>query len=440
MFLDEVTITVRGGDGGRGCVSWRREKYIPMGGPDGGDGGRGGSVFLVADGNTDTLSDFGSRKVFKAPKGGFGMGQNRHGRDGEDLLLLVPTGTSVNSEDGTLIADLAQQGDQFLTARGGRGGYGNGHFLSSTRQRPDFAELGEPGEELKVRLTLKLVADIGIIGYPNAGKSTLISVVSSAKPKIADYPFTTLVPNLGVVNVHDRSFVLCDVPGLIEGASDGKGLGDQFLRHIERCGVLFHILDLSRALEPDGSVNPQKLLDDYKTIRRELEAYSRELAEKKELVVLNKIDLVNSETKDIEKALKDAGIPLFACISAATTLGTEELMQKVLPLVLQERESRKPAPEDDLPKELPVLQPHLEKTAMGAYRIERREDGAIIVSGTRIEQFTKMTDFAAPGAVQRFRDVVDRIGLRRAVAREFTKAAGPVYIAGIPVAEELGLE
>ena len=236
MFLDEATITAIGGNGGRGCVSWRREKYVPKGGPDGGNGGRGGNIYIIADENTDTLSDFASTKKFSAQKGRFGSGRNKNGKDGEDLFLKVPPGTTItDSSDNTEVADLSTHGDQCLVASGGRGGFGNAHFKSSTRQRPDFAELGEPGEEREVQLELKLVADVGIIGFPSVGKSTLISVVSAAKPKIADYPFTTLVPNLGVVDVGERSFVVCDVPGLIEGDSEGKGLGDTFLKHIERC-------------------------------------------------------------------------------------------------------------------------------------------------------------------------------------------------------------
>src|SRR3989344_1493775 len=303
MFLDEATIAVHGGNGGRGCVSWRREKFEPMGGPDGGTGGKGGNVIIMADENTDTLSDFASRKKFEALKGRFGSGSNRNGKAGEDMVLLVPPGTLVYeiSEKGDrhLIADLAEHGDQITVAGGGRGGFGNAHFKSSTRQSPDFAELGEPGEKKMIKLELKLVADIGIIGYPSVGKSTLISVVSSARPKIADYPFTTLIPNLGVVNVADRSFIICDVPGLIEGASEGKGLGHEFLNHIERCGILLHVLDVSRG-------DADQLIKDYKAIRKELESHSPTLAKKRELVILNKIDLFGNDASLYEKELKKA--------------------------------------------------------------------------------------------------------------------------------------
>ncbi|MDD5470046.1 MAG: GTPase ObgE, partial [Candidatus Peribacteraceae bacterium] len=338
MFLDQASIKVIGGSGGRGCVSWRREAFVPKGGPDGGNGGNGGNVYLIADSNTDTLSAYASKKVFKAEIGHFGMGKNCNGKGGEDLLLPVPPGTLIkDAATGAILADLPYPGDQVLIAGGGRGGYGNAHFKSSTRQRPDFAELGEPGEEKKIALELKLVADVGIIGLPSVGKSTLIAAISSARPKIADYPFTTLIPNLGVVSVDDRSYVVCDVPGLIGGASEGKGLGIQFLRHIERCGVLLHLLDVSRALGEGNVLDPQVLLADYKTIRAELEAYSPTLSQKQELVLLNKDDLVASHTEEAVTALKKAGVHVFMSISAAAHSGTEELKKKLLPLVLSFR-------------------------------------------------------------------------------------------------------
>ncbi len=438
MFLDEATIEVFGGIGGRGCVSWRREKYIPKGGPNGGNGGRGGSIYLIANENTDTLSNFASKKKFDAPKGRFGMGQNKNGKDGEDLWLKVPPGTQITEVGGNVIADLQHKGDQILVARGGRGGYGNAHFKSSTRQCPDFAELGEPGEERTITLELKLVADVGIIGYPSVGKSTLISVISAAKPKIADYPFTTIIPNLGVVHVGDRpaghslgegrSYIVCDVPGLIEGASEGKGLGDQFLRHIERCGILLHLLDISRALGEGGKVDTDILVQDYKNIRKELEAYSPTLAKKKELVLLNKTDLKPDDVASIEKKLKKKGISIFMSISAATTSGTSDLIKALLPIVLEERESTVVEEEEDIP----VLRPHLASKRMGAYRIEQKDD-QIIIYGKRLEQLTKMTDFSAEGGVHRFRDVLDRIGLTKALARIEKKEGTPIYIGEIQV-------
>jgi GTPase len=426
MFLDEVKINVKGGNGGRGCVSWRREKYISKGGPDGGDGGNGGSVYIIADDNTDTLSGFRSQKRFEAEKGQYGMKKNKRGRTGEDLYLKVPPGTVVVYESDQLIADLAHANDQILIAKGGKGGFGNAHFKSSTRQRPDFAELGEPGEEKKLKLELKLVADVGIIGYPSVGKSTLISVISAARPKIGDYPFTTIIPNLGVVTVDDRSYTVCDVPGLIEGAADGKGLGHQFLKHVERCGVLLHLLD----------VNREDIVDDYKKLRTELEKYSPELAKKKEIVVLNKIDLFpNYELRitNYENELKNDGIEIFASISAATHQGTDELAKKLLTIVLEEREANRSsltANRSSEAQQLPVLQPHLQSLDMGAYRIEEK-NGAIIIHGTRIEQFTKMTDFNSQGGVNRFRDVLERIGLMNTLK----KCEGDIFIGEIKVDE-----
>lgn len=428
MFLDEAIITVQGGVGGRGCVSYRREKYVPKGGPDGGDGGKGGDILIVADENTDTLSAFASTKNFEADKGRFGMGKNKNGREGEDLLLKVAPGTVVYEiVDGKelLLADMTRTGDKLLVVLGGRGGFGNTHFKSSTRQTPDFAELGEPGESKQLKLELKLVADVGIIGYPSVGKSMLISVVSSAKPKIADYPFTTIIPNLGVVNVDDRSFIICDVPGLIEGASEGKGLGDQFLRHIERCGILLHMLDVSRALD-----DPKKLIEDYKAIRNELSTYSTTLAKKKEIVVLNKIDLIPDDIKRFEDVLKrDGGIELFMSISAATKNGTDNLMKKMLPIVIEERGKRLELKEDE---DMPVLQPHLTSDRMGAYHMDTKIEG-IFVTGKRLEQFTKMTDFSKEGGVRRFRDVLERIGLKKALIKERGESGLPVYIGEIRV-------
>ncbi len=445
MFLDEAIIEVSAGDGGRGCVGWRREKFEPMGGPDGGDGGRGGNVFFIANRNADTLSDYASRKNFEAARGDFGSGQNRGGRDGEDLFLPVPPGTIIRklNDDGTneIIADLERDGDQVLAVRGGRGGYGNAHFRSSTRQAPDFAELGEKGESTRIQLELRLVADVGIIGFPNVGKSTLISVVSNAKPKIANYPFTTLVPNLGVVKVGDRAFVLCDIPGLIEGASEGRGLGHEFLRHVERCGLLLHVIDVSRALPPEGGeADPALLVADYRTIRQELEKSSATLAAKKELVVLNKIDLIPDQLDAIRSAFKKAKIAIDAEISAATTMGTKDLMDRLMPVVLAERQrmqdEQAAAAAPVVPRGPVVLRPHLDDTRMGAYRIDVR-DGNVHVTGKRVEQFTQMTDFQNRGAVDRFRDVIDRTGLRRAIKRARPTPDCQVFIGQIAVEKYL---
>ncbi len=433
MFLDQVTLIVAGGKGGDGCVAWRREKYVPKGGPDGGDGGRGGNVVLLADPNTDTLSRFMSQKRFAAKNGEKGHGKSCNGHGADDLILSVPPGTVVTlaepngrREKGAMIADLKEPGQRTIIAKGGRGGFGNAHFTSSTRQAPDFAELGEPGEELSVSLELKLVADIGIIGFPSVGKSSLIAAVSSARPKIADYEFTTLVPNLGVVRVYDREFVLCDVPGLIEGASEGKGLGDAFLKHIERCGILLHILDINR---PD-------IVQDYRIIRRELEAYSPTLAKKKELVVLNKIDLVAGDASDFVTELKRSGIDVFAAISSATTAGTQELMQKLLPFVLEEKIQREASFSQERSEgTVPVLMPHKSSDLMGAYELHHEGD-AIVVTGKRIEQFTQMTNFTNQGSLQRFCHVLERIGLIKALSRIRTKHE-KVFIGKVRIDEQI---
>lgn len=449
MFLDEAIISVKGGAGGRGCVAFRHDKYEEKGGPFGGDGGDGGSVIILADENTDTLSVYASKKKFEADKGGFGLGKQCNGKAAEDLFLRVPPGTQVSIADPSdpekfqVLADLHDNGDQVLVAKGGRGGYGNAHFKSSTRQAPDFAELGEPGESKILKLDLKLVADIGIIGYPSVGKSTLISVVSAARPKIADYPFTTLVPNLGVVHVGDRSFVICDVPGLIEGASEGKGLGHQFLRHIERCGALLHVLDAYRAFPPEAmseaDLDPTLLVADYKTIRKELEAYSPLLAKKRELVILNKVDLLQDITP-IEKALKKAKIPLFATISAATKHGTDELMMKLLPIVLEEREHRMKDQQEEAAKEakkIPVIRPQETSLKMGAYKVQKVSNGSLQVSGKRLEQFTVMTDFHNTGAIKRFKDVLERIGLYKVIKKHMQEEEKPVYIGSTRVDQHL---
>lgn len=440
MFLDEAIIDVTGGEGGRGAVSWRREKYIAKGGPDGGDGGRGGNVILIADENADTLSSFTSRKRFEAEKGRYGSGSNKAGKDGEDMTLKVPTGTTIVQLDDArnpigVLADLREHGDRIIVAFGGRGGFGNAHFVSSTRQRPDFAELGEPGEHKFLKLELKLIADVGIIGYPSVGKSTLISVISNAKPKIGDYPFTTLIPNLGVVHVHDRSFIVCDVPGLIEGASEGKGLGDTFLRHIERCGVLLHLLDVSRAFNAEGGISADALVTDYRAIRHELEAYSPTLSAKRELVILNKIDLIPETHAELEDTLRKAGIPVLMGISAATKLHTQNLLERVLPIVLEEREKRDvhTEPEDGETQELPILRPQEESNRMGAYRLEQKQNGDIVIRGKRLEQFTKMTNFDSAGGVQRFRDVLDRVGVLKAIKHCHPTDETPVFIGDIRV-------
>jgi GTP-binding protein len=324
-FLDEAKVYIRSGDGGSGCVAFRREKFIEFGGPSGGNGGRGGDVIVeVADG-LNTLIDYRYQQHFKAPKGVNGMGSDRHGANGKDIVLKVPLGTQIFDEDReTLIHDFTEVGEKFVLAKGGNGGFGNAHFKTSTNRAPRNANPGQPGEERWIWLRLKLIADAGLVGLPNAGKSTFLSVVSAAKPKIADYPFTTLHPQLGVVSIDGREFVLADIPGLIEGAHEGAGLGDRFLGHVERCRVLLHLVDAT--CEHAGKA--------YKTVRAELEAYDEHLADKIEIVALNKIDAVTPEHLKGQKArLKRAAKKTPLLLSGVTHEGVPEALRALVALI-----------------------------------------------------------------------------------------------------------
>jgi len=330
VFIDEATVYVKAGDGGNGCVSFRREKYVPFGGPDGGDGGNGGDVIFRASSRKSTLIDFKYKPHIKSTRGVHGKGSGLHGKNGADKILLVPVGTLIyDKEDSLLIADLDREGAECIAAKGGKGGRGNARFKSSTNQAPRHFEEGTAGEERDLRLELKLMADVGLVGLPNAGKSTLISVISNARPKTADYPFTTLEPSLGVVEPDDEnSFVIADIPGLIEGAHDGRGLGIRFLKHIERTGVILYLIDLSGH---DGK-KPQ---DSFRVLKKELEEYNPALLEKKQLVALNKKDLESDsgKIKALEGEMKKiSGLDVYS-VSAATGRGIKELVWKLLELV-----------------------------------------------------------------------------------------------------------
>jgi GTP-binding protein len=336
-FLDEAKIFVKSGDGGNGCVSFRREKYVEFGGPNGGNGGRGGDVVVEAVEGLNTLIDFRYQQHFKAERGQHGMGSDRHGRAGKTLVVKVPPGTQMLAEDKeTLIADLEHVGDRIVIARGGDGGFGNAHYKTSTNQAPRRADPGWPGQEKWLWLRLKLIADAGLVGLPNAGKSTFLSVVSRAKPKIADYPFTTLHPNLGVVAVSDESFVLADIPGLIEGAHEGVGLGDRFLGHVERCAVLLHLVD--------GTA--EDVAEAYRTIRAELLAYGHGLADKPEILALNKADALDEETAaERAAALSEAaGGKSVLRVSGVSGQGVDAVLKSLLPFIVEARASRKEAP------------------------------------------------------------------------------------------------
>lgn len=333
MFVDEARIFVKGGDGGRGCVAFLREKYKPFGGPDGGDGGDGGSVYLVADSSLVTLADLRGRIHWEAERGQHGRGKSQNGKKGRDVLIRVPVGTVVRDDKGVLLGELLEEGQKLLVARGGRGGRGNRHFATPTNRTPRFAEDGERGEARWLKLELKLIADVGIVGLPNAGKSTLLAAISNAHPAIADYPFTTKTPVLGIVELSKwEKMVVADLPGLIEGAHKGKGLGDRFLRHIERTRVLLHIIDIA----PPDRKNPEHA---YITIRKELQAYSAELAAKPEIVALNKTDLISPQkAASIAKRMsRKIGKPVHT-ISAVTGKGVRQLLRLVYSEVVAARE------------------------------------------------------------------------------------------------------
>ena len=328
-FLDQAKIYIRSGNGGAGCVSFRREKFIEFGGPDGGDGGRGGVVIAECVDGLNTLIDYRYQQHFKAKTGGHGMGKNRTGANGADVILKVPVGTQIFDEDNeTLLADLTQVGQRVVLARGGNGGFGNTHFKSSTNRAPRHANPGQPGEERTLWLRLKLIADAGLVGLPNAGKSTLLAAVSAAKPKIADYPFTTLHPQLGVVSIDGREFVLADIPGLIEGAHAGVGLGDRFLGHVERCRALLHLVDATGLHAGEA----------YKTVRAELTAYGHGLADKPEIIALNKADAVDAdELKRQAARLKRAAGRAPLILSGATGQGVPEAMRALAAVIDQAR-------------------------------------------------------------------------------------------------------
>jgi len=340
-FLDQAKVYIRSGSGGPGCISFRREKFIEYGGPDGGDGGRGGDVWAEAVPGLNTLIDYRYQQHFKAQNGEHGMGKQRTGKDGADVVLKVPAGTEILDEDGeTVIADLTGEGQRALLARGGNGGFGNLHFKSSTNQAPRRANPGQPAVERTIWLRLKLIADAGLVGLPNAGKSTFLAATTNARPKIADYPFTTLYPNLGVVSVDDAEFVLADIPGLIEGAHEGRGLGDQFLGHVERCAVLLHLVDATSADIPG----------DYRVILRELAAYGCGLDAKPRIVALNKVDaLREGEAEDLAQLLREEGVPVDFLVSGATGRGVQPALRALRAEIERTRAAERAGHEASVP-------------------------------------------------------------------------------------------
>ena len=406
-FIDSVTIDICAGNGGNGRVNFRHEKFINKGGPDGGDGGNGGDVVFAANRNQNTLARFRFDKLLQAEHGQPGGKQRKHGRSAKDLIIEVPIGTVVTKTNGEVLADLTADGQQAVVAKGGRGGFGNAHFVSSRRQAPAFAEKGEEGEQLAVRLELKMIADVGLVGLPNAGKSTLLARLSNARPEIADYPFTTLTPNLGMVDIDgDTSVLMADIPGLIEGASEGKGLGHEFLRHVERTAVILHLVD---AYQEDVAAT-------YKTIKNELKNYAVDLSTRPEIVVLNKIEGLDGEIiDDLKKQLKKAapaGTKIFA-ISAQAGQGLKELLYAIKAEVMAARE-RQAAADEAIEDHLPILR--LENDE-GSWQVTK-DKGQFIVTGPKIEQFAARTDFTNEEGVQRLRDIMQRLGIMHELVRQ----------------------
>lgn len=413
MFADKVEITVKAGRGGDGRLSFRHEKFRAKGGPDGGDGGRGGNVVFEVDHNLNTLAAFRRKRLIKAENGQPGGSDRKHGKSGEDVVVKVPAGTQVY-EGEELRADLTDQGQRQVVAKGGHGGFGNAHFVSSTRQAPRAAELGEPGEQHDITLELKLVADVGLVGLPNAGKSTLLSVISNAKPEIGDYPFTTLTPNLGVVDFEGTTFLVADIPGLIEGASQGKGLGDEFLRHIERTAVLVHLVD----------AYSDSLSEDYQTIQKELAEYGSDLTQKPQLVALTKIegieaDNLKAKQQELQNAAKQ---PVFP-ISSVAHKGVNELLRAALPLIQEARRARAEAVKE---QEAVVIdeasQPELWSVA--------KEKGIYVVRGQAIERFAIRTDWNNEASVERLRDILDKRGVVKELTKLGLEPGAEVEIAG----------
>ncbi|MFU0825355.1 GTPase ObgE [Clostridium sp.] len=398
MFIDTAKIFVKSGDGGDGAISFRREKYVPLGGPDGGDGGNGGSVILVADRNLTTLLDFTYRRKYVAEKGQNGSGSKSSGKKGEDLYIKVPMGTVVrDTKTNKIMADLSHDGDSCVVARGGKGGKGNYHFATPTRQAPNFAEPGMPGEEREITLEIKLLADVGLVGFPNVGKSTLLSMVSKARPKIANYHFTTLKPNLGVVKVEGvPAFVMADIPGIIEGASEGVGLGFDFLRHIERTRLLIHVVDIS-------GIEGRDPVDDFKKINEELKNYSVKLWDRPQIIAANKSDMLYDEEvfENFKNELNNMGYDKIFKISAATNEGVNELIKEAARILST-------IPVKDL--EIDPEEMYVEEDKKFTYDI-RVEDGVYIIEGSFVDRLLRSVNVNDPDSLRYFQKVLKSKGI-----------------------------
>lgn len=428
MFVDTAKVKLQAGKGGDGAVSFRHEIYIPKGGPDGGDGGRGGSIIFCADKDTNTLIDFRFNPELKAENGKNGSGQRSAGRSGKDLIVEVPVGTVIR-RDGVVLADLAADGQEAVIAKGGDGGFGNAHFKSSTRQTPVIAEVGEPGDEFEAALELKLIADVGLVGLPNAGKSTFLSVVSNARPEIADYPFTTLTPQLGVATVDDQDLLIADIPGLIEGAADGKGLGHDFLRHVDRTAALLHLVDVYN--DDAGAA--------YRVIRQELERYS-DLRDRPEIVALTKCEGVDQDIIDMQIASilsvnPDAQVYV---ISSAAKQGIKELLRELVRVKRHNKGIASAAATDShtrdkiTPGELPVITLNAEQLS-NAWKVEKLEDEhgtKFVVTGPKIEKFARRTDLDNYASVNRLRDIMKKLGIRAELTSQGAEPESIIEIAG----------
>jgi len=423
-FIDRVIIYVKGGKGGDGSASFRHEKYVPKGGPDGGDGGDGGFIFLRANPELSTLLTVSEKKKYIAQNGENGKGAKKHGKNGEDIVIDVPVGTVVKDlETGEIIADLDKPGMIVCVARGGRGGRGNVHFKSPTMRAPKIAERGSEGEERKLILELKLLADVALVGYPNVGKSSFISKVSNAKPKIASYPFTTLIPNLGVVEVENTQFVIADVPGLIKGAHEGAGLGNIFLRHVERCSVIIHVIDIS-------GMEGRNPVDDYYNIRKELEFFSKNLAEKEEIIIANKIDLLDEKELEerVEKLRKTTGKEVFPT-STLTGQGLKEVIYKLYEIV---KKSKKLVETSEIINERIKRPKPVWKKLPERFMIEivRDEDGDYVVSGTYVEEWAKRLNLNQKDGFRKFMELLNKNGLEEKLRKAGVKDGDTVWVAG----------
>lgn len=419
MFIDTASVKIKAGDGGDGAVSFRHEKFVDRGGPDGGDGGDGGDVVFVASRNQNTLSTFRFQKLLAATPGMYGTKRNRHGKSGEDLLVHVPVGTIIKNTDSEVLVDLTEDGQKTIIAKGGQGGFGNAHFVSSRRQTPKVAEKGEKGEDFELNIELKMIADVGLVGLPNAGKSTFLASVSNARPEIADYPFTTLKPNLGVADIGSDSLLMADIPGLIEGASKGKGLGDEFLRHVERTAVLLHLVD---------SYNDD-VAKAYTTIQNELKAYQIDLSNKKQIVALTKIEglddeIIADKTKQLKKVVPKKS--KLVAISSSSKQGVKGLLFELAILVKKHREVV--LDEEEVVSDAPVLRLN-EEELKEAWTVVK-EGKKYIVSGAKIERFAAKTDFDNYYGVQRLRDIMKKLGILHELRRKGIKAGDKIKISG----------